>query len=671
MTFTATRLCHLCSYRSIELKQFGTTRKGLLNTRTFQATNSGLTCTSCNAFVCLDCVKLLTPLIENDAKDHVDSYLLDSFHHALRSKGKTNCSPKNYIGHCCALSRPRHDNVTPSSAPSKKVTTKCFSVPSTIAPSKSTPASSKTAAPPESPPITPRLSGCIHFPEFDLFVDSPMDCMDIHAVGAESKFIVKNKLKRNKSGNLKPPAAEIYLPARWHRVVSHTFAASIDDKAPKANGPQPESWNSTILRNVKVKQPHCVESKKVSNYLIIKIPINNAMVAHYYSCLQYNIRIITIQKKNCITTKNRASNMPSATELEQGYLFSGAGPFKVPDVTFILGTDVDGSYASILLCRFHKFVPNLTSTQKRHLFQDAWNSLGANKFECRRSGGSSGFITESVDNVILKFMNYSGSTPRNGKGAVWIKGSETWFIYYIGTYDGDPKRCKYTNPVPGGSFLLKSKYLKAHPILNEFISIKPISALIISTIQPILLKKENFKFLITPQAVSEETRNIAETTDIISAFKSGTELPLDLDPVPKGFRGNSFKMFYDIYNKNFIKYTIVMHPVGLHRDTFADGTPSLENKVCFKLLSTMVPEAMLLNTHQHGRGGGCSNEFVFALLDWSSGQRSRRRVWTHPANARLPNAPANNTQRLTIEIWRAFFRRGAVFVPDGVNANNL
>ncbi len=300
-----------------------------------------------------------------------------------------------------------------------------------------------------------------------------------------------------------------------------------------------------------------------------------------------------------------------------------------------------------------------------------WNSLGVNKFECRRSGGSSGFITDTEDNLILKFMKYSGSMPRNGTGAVWIKGSKTWFVYYIGTYDGDPKRCKYTNPVPGGSFHLKSKLLVSHPMLQDFISIKPISALIISALQPKLMKKENFKVLITPQAVSEEIRNIAETSDIISSYMSGTELPLDVDPVEKGFRGNAFKMFYDVYNKNFIKYTIVMHPVGLHRDTFADGTPSLENKVCFKMASAVIPEEMLLNSHRHGRGGGSNNEFVFALLDWSSGQRSKRRVWTHPANAGMPNAPSDNSQLLTAQIWRAFFRPGRVFVPDGVNANDL
>ena len=302
------------------------------------------------------------------------------------------------------------------------------------------------------------------------------------------------------------------------------------------------------------------------------------------------------------------------------------------------------------------------------MFDKAWDLLGTNKFECRRTGGSSGFI---ADNVIRKFMHNSGSTPRNGKGAVWIKGSDTWFVYYIGTYDGDPKSCKYTNPVPGGSFFFPTESLGDFPFLTHFISTKPISALIIVQLQKKLYKTRDFKVKITPHAVSEELRNIAETSAIVSAHNTKSELPLDLESAPKGFKGSDTDLFYVLYNRDYIKYTLVMHPVGLHRDTFADGTPSLENKVCFKLNQAHIPQEMLKTTHCHGRGGGSSNEFVFAILDWSSGQRDKRRVWTHPSNANLPNAPANVNQQLNHGIWRAFYVEGNVFVPQGVNADNL
>ncbi len=298
--------------------------------------------------------------------------------------------------------------------------------------------------------------------------------------------------------------------------------------------------------------------------------------------------------------------------------------------------------------------------------------LRANKFECRRTGGSSGFVTDAVDNVIKKFMSCRGSSPRSGKGAVWIRGSDTWFVYYIGTYDGIPKTCKYTNPVPGGSFFFPTNSLSQFSFLNQFISTKPITALVIEKLQEKMKNKAGFDVTITPHAVSEELRNIAETNSIVSAYKSKSDdLPLDLEPFTDPFEGNDFELFYAIYNRDFIKYTIVMHPVGLHKDTFADGTPSLENKVCFKLNQADIPQQMLRTTHPNGRGGGSSSEFVFAILDWSSGQRDKRRVWTHPSNSHLPHAPANPTQQLNRNIWRDFYTAGNVFVPQGVDARKL
>ena len=388
---------------------------------------------------------------------------------------------------------------------------------------------------------------------------------------------------------------------------------------------------------------------------------------------QYDIRIILINKKNSVCASRKGSNIPTEKELADGYLFCDSGPYKEPDVTIILGTEEGGSHASILLLRFHKFDPDLTSTKKRQLFKDVWDSLSLNKFECRRSGGSSGFITDNSENVILKFMNQPGSSPRNGKGAVWIRGKDTWYIYYMGTYDGGIKRCKYTNPVPGGSFHLGHNFLEKHPFLAKFISTKPIAAIIISTIQERLLKKDSFNYVITPEAVSEELRNIAETNAVIAAHRSRScDVPIGLKPVPKDLTTDDlYTLFYAIYNWFFIKYTAVYHAVGLHRDKFKNDTGSLENKVCFKLKQAQVPQRMLKNTHSYGRGGGGSDEFVFALLDWSCGQRSRRRVWTDTANAALPNAPTNANQALSQEIWDAFWQPNTVFVPQGINVDNL
>lgn len=252
--FIAERLCHLCSFRSIELKQFGKLRKGIRNSRTYQATNRGLLCSSCNGFVCLDCIKLLMPLMESDANHHLDSSILQAFQFATNAKPRAQVTPSNYIGHCCIISRPIIDESIESTHDS---------------PSHSE-ASCKHRLPLSPTFITtrPRLSGCIHFPEFGIFIDSPMDCMDIHAVGAESHFVRNNKSKRNRSGKKKTPSAKanVYLPARWHRVIPHTYAVRNNDKAPKLKDQLPQSWKKMMINNLKINLPHCIHKKKVSAF---------------------------------------------------------------------------------------------------------------------------------------------------------------------------------------------------------------------------------------------------------------------------------------------------------------------------------------------------------------------------------------------------------------------
>jgi hypothetical protein len=189
-------------------------------------------------------------------------------------------------------------------------------------------------------------------------------------------------------------------------------------------------------------------------------------------------------------------------------------------------------------------------------------------------------------------------------------------------------------------------------------------------------KKKDFSFLITPQAVDAELKNIEETrmvTNHSSSVRKKSALPLDMAEAPKGLTGSQMHRYYSLYNRDFIKYTLVMHPVGFHRDTFADGYPSLENKMCFELINSRIPMQNIATSHPNGRGGGRTNEhFVFGLLDWSSGQRNRRRVWTDPANQNLPHGPNHYpaNQALTQEIWNAFFRPRTVHIPAGVNLDN-
>ena len=386
--------------------------------------------------------------------------------------------------------------------------------------------------------------------------------------------------------------------------------------------------------------------------------------------------VIHINVKHEFDADRKGTNNPSLAELERGYLFSGTGPRVkrfVPDITLIIGSDNGSKYGSILLCRFHKFQANLTTIEKTQLLSTAWNALDNRKHECRRTGGSSGIITTESASNIRKLMSISGSAPRCGLGTIWIQGTHTWFLYYMGTLEGVVKTCKYTNPVPGGSFrLLRNEPIQSLSFLKMFISTKPLTAAIVVAI------KERLGILVTPQAVNAELKNMEETRLVLESMKDEScPLPLDLNAPTDLKKSYQLKEdgYYSVYNQNFIKYTLVLHPVGFHRDTFADGIPSLENKVGFKIITSAVPFFKSVAEFPYGRGGGSEQEpFVFAILDWSCGQRSKRRVWTDPANANLLNAPNNYpaNQALTPGIWNGFFtRNGAnVHVPNGVNVDN-
>ena len=381
-------------------------------------------------------------------------------------------------------------------------------------------------------------------------------------------------------------------------------------------------------------------------------------------------------KKKPFNLKRKATNIPTPDELLDSYLFEKTGPFKRKvDITIILGTDsVCSSFGSILLCRFHKVKCYLSHKEKEDLLSSVWQSMKNNKFECRRTGGSSGLISSTKENVVKKLMSHPGSAPRNGKGVIWIRGIDTWYLYYIGTYENEVKQCQYTNPVPGGSFRFHHKSIKKHQILAEFISIKPIAALIVQGIQGKLNESIEFNTSITPQAISAELMNISETQSVMMTAQSGStdNLPLDLKPIPKQMKGNPWVLFYSIYNRDHVKFTMVAHPVGYHLDSFKHKIPSLENKFCVEMLQDRINQKMLFNSNPHGRGGGrTANHFVYGLLDWSGGQRDRRRIWTDPANAHLDHAPQNADDRLTQEIWNAFWQPNLVTVVAGINIDRL
>ena len=276
--FNATRLCLLCSYRSIEVKQFGKTRKGEINAKTHQITNSGLVCPKCDGFVCHNCISFLVPTMKLDSKHFQSTELLDHYSHAIAYPTSTVRSPPNYIGHCCLIEVP--GEIKNSQKASKYQTTKaessrtgscdtrdissgtifeqttdhsCSSSSATTSHggqstdhSSSSKSSKRTSA---------ALSGCIFYPEFNIFIDSPFDCVDVHALGEECSY-KHNCLKRRSNGDMPKPTKICNLNGRWHCVIPDNSAIKLEKISPSINGKIPSSWKVCFLRRIKVKTPH-------------------------------------------------------------------------------------------------------------------------------------------------------------------------------------------------------------------------------------------------------------------------------------------------------------------------------------------------------------------------------------------------------------------------------
>ena len=152
--------------------------------------------------------------------------------------------------------------------------------------------------------------------------------------------------------------------------------------------------------------------------------------------------------------------------------------------------------------------------------------------------------------------------------------------------------------------------------------------------------------------------------------------PESASPVPPrtGTAQERMLIFYSLFSKWYLKFTIVTHPVGRHFDTFSDGAPSLENRVCFGFNSAYHN----FMGKRYGRGGLGKDKFTFALLDWRGCARQRMCIWSDPRNAGCSNSLYYIQERqknsyidppvLTPRLWRIFMKENPanISVPDGV-----
>ena len=180
-----------------------------------------------------------------------------------------------------------------------------------------------------------------------------------------------------------------------------------------------------------------------------------------------------------------------------------------------------------------------------------------------------------------------------------------WHVIYIGTNDGIQKYTYYTNPQPGGQFIVDGKFLQKYKFMELFVSSKPIAALILNQLeQDDSINMNN----ICPMACKIELQNVCNTKKFLKGYLKSPHFRRIAE------EKNVQTIFYQYYATKYVNYTMVSHPVERHYDVFADGKPSLENRVCFVVEN--IRSNLSLTTY--GRGGAGINKFCFAILDWNT-----------------------------------------------------
>jgi len=110
---------------------------------------------------------------------------------------------------------------------------------------------------------------------------------------------------------------------------------------------------------------------------------------------------------------------------------------------------------------------------------------------------------------------------------------------------------------------MSPKVFQKYNFLCSFVSTKGLAAAIVVAIG-------NTDISICPIAVKEELQNVAFARKFIEQFSLDKNLASQ----------QKLSLFYAFYSENYLSYTLVQYPVGRHLDTFANGKPSLENRVC-------------------------------------------------------------------------------------------
>lgn len=191
--------CLFCHYRMIELKQFNED-----NCFTYQSNDFGMKCSLCNGFTCIDCLSLLSPLVQTKISSLHKSTL--KYASDIKQFVQSHIQPQNFIGHCCLI----QTNMNPKSQESEE----------TKSDLNTNEARDKTILLSTSKIY---MGGFLSLPEFQLFIDQPINVIDVH--GLASDFLCKEFTFKTKKQKI-----QLVTQAYYHAVIDDNQAKSFYSK---------------------------------------------------------------------------------------------------------------------------------------------------------------------------------------------------------------------------------------------------------------------------------------------------------------------------------------------------------------------------------------------------------------------------------------------------------
>ena len=385
--------CLFCSPNSVERKQQQSIKpiQPLQEAATTKPTPQFLTCSRCGCKACFRCVSEIVDLckkkgIQEDKWLRTAAQFVDS---------KMTEAASTFIGSCCEHRLTR--NLMKEAGVQRQNLQQQI----------------KLAADRVSASDQKLLDGCLFFPQYNLFIDSPNNntsFLDIHGLGRETGA----------------------FDGVWHCVPSLETVLLAEEKNAT---PQPMSSPS---------------NKYYKQQLFAVVDEIPEIGIHEPEGYIVDIYIFDQQSSGCQLSK-KGENDLTMKQIEDATLFQHNNN---AEASIVLGRPHNIDHMMpLLLFRFHnnyKETMEMTPMKMKQLYNTICKKLTHSGFECMRRGGSSG--TTELSKEFFQFLSIPGSFPRKAGGVKLFREKLQWVCIYRSRKKNCMVKHIYSTPKKGGQF---------------------------------------------------------------------------------------------------------------------------------------------------------------------------------------------------------------------------